>query len=135
MDKGELTGMLLIDLRKAFDLVDREVSSVSLFERLDWLLIDLCIKYLEVIQVYNILDGSCPEYLKGFIKSVDHGRNTRNSNNTNMLKVTKTNLKIGEKSFKFKASDLWNGLKTLKIAHCTVNPGQWQFWGVYEDIG
>ncbi len=25
MDKGELTGMLLIDLRKAFDLVDHEL--------------------------------------------------------------------------------------------------------------
>ncbi len=34
----------------------------------------------------NILDVSCPEYLKGFIKLVDHGRNTRNSNNTNILK-------------------------------------------------
>ncbi len=42
-------------------------------------------------------------YLKGFIKLVDLGRNvnTRNSNNTNILKVPKTNLKLGEKSFKF----------------------------------
>ncbi len=54
--------------------------------------------------------GSCPEYLKGFIKLVDHGRNTCNSNNTNILKVPKTNLKLGEKSFKFRASALWNGL-------------------------
>ncbi len=48
--------------------------------------------------------------LNGFIKLVDHGRNTRNSNNTNKLKVPKTNLKLGEKSFKFRASVLWNGL-------------------------
>ncbi len=83
----------------------------ALFERLDWLPIDLCIKYFEGIQEYNILDGSCPEYLKSFIKLVDHGRNTHNSNNTNILKVPKTNyLKLGEKSFKFTASALWNGL-------------------------
>ncbi len=69
---------------------------IHLFERLDWLPIDLCIKYFEGIQVYNILDGSCPGYLKGFIKLVDHGRNTRNSNTTNILKVPKTNLKLGE---------------------------------------
>ncbi len=87
-------------------------TSVSLFERLDWLPIDLCIKYFEGIEVYNILDGSCPEYLKGFIKLVDHGRNTCNSNNTNILKVPNTNLKLGEKSFKFRASALWNGLNT-----------------------
>ncbi len=67
-------------------------------------------KIFEGIQVYNILDGSCPEYLKGFIKLFDHVRNTRNSNNTNILKVPKTNLKLGEKSFKFRASALWNGL-------------------------
>ncbi len=66
----------------------------------------LCIKYFEGIQVYNILDGSCPEYLKGFIKL---NRNTCNSNNTNILKVPKTNLKFREKSFKFRASALWNG--------------------------
>ncbi len=29
--------------------------------------IDLRIKYFEGIQVYNILDGSCPEYLKGLL--------------------------------------------------------------------
>ncbi len=64
-----------------YDVYDyREVTSVSLFERLDWLPIDLHIKYFEGIQVYNILDGSCPEYLKGFIKLVDHGRNTRAKN-------------------------------------------------------
>ncbi len=67
----------------------REVSSVSLFERLDWLPIDLRIKYFEGIQVYNILDGSCPEYLKDFIKLIDNGRNTHNSNNTNILKCQK----------------------------------------------
>ncbi len=88
----------------------REVSSVSLFERLDWLPIDLCLKYFEVIQVYNILDGSCPEYQKDFIKLVGHGRNTCNSNNTDILKVPKTNLKLGKQSFKFRASALWNGL-------------------------
>ncbi len=77
---------------------------VSLFERLDWQTIDLRIKYFEGIQVYKILDGSCPEYLKGFIKLVDHG------NNTNILKMPKTNLKLVEKSFKFRASALWNGL-------------------------
>ncbi len=44
---------------------------------------------------------STTEYLKGFIKLADHGRNTRNSNNTNILKVPKTNLKLREKSFKF----------------------------------
>ncbi len=59
--------------------------------------------------MYNILDDSCPEYLKGFIKLDDHGRNTCNSNNTNILKVPKTNLKLGEKSFKSTASALWNG--------------------------
>ncbi len=97
--------------RSIYDVYDyRVVSSVSLFERLDWLPIDLCITYFEGIQVYNILYGSCPEYLKGFIKLVDHGRNTRNSNNTNILKVPKTNLKLGEISFKFRASALWNGL-------------------------
>ncbi len=59
--------------RSIYDVYDyREVSSVSPFERLDWLPIDICIKYFEGIQVYNILDGSCPEYLKGFIKLVDH---------------------------------------------------------------
>ncbi len=42
-------------------------SSVSLFERLDWLPIDLRLKYFEGIQVYNILHDSCPEYLKSFI--------------------------------------------------------------------
>ncbi len=53
--------------RSTYDVYDyREVSSVSIFERLDWLPIDLCIKYFEGIEVYNILDGSCPEYLKGF---------------------------------------------------------------------
>ncbi len=62
------------------------------------------VTYFEGIQVYNILDGSCPEYLKDFIKLIDHGRNTRNSNNTNILKVPKINLKLGEKSFKFRAS-------------------------------
>ncbi len=60
--------------------------------------------------MYNILDGSCPEYLKGVIKLIDHGRNTHNSNNSNILKVPKINLKLGEKSFKFRASALWNGL-------------------------
>ncbi len=85
--------------RSIYDVYDyREVWSVSLFERLDWLPIDLCIKYFEGIQVYNILDGSCPEYLKDFIKLIDHGRNTHNSNNTNILKVSKINLKLGEKS-------------------------------------
>ncbi len=29
---------------------------------------------------------------------------------TNILKVPKTNLKLGVKSFKFRASALWNGL-------------------------
>ncbi len=81
----------------------REVSSVSLFDRLDWLLLDHCIKYFEGIQVYDILDVSCPEYLKGFIKLVDHGRNTRNSNNTNILNVPKTNLKLGEKIFQIQS--------------------------------
>ncbi len=39
--------------RFIYDVYDcREVSSVSLFERLDWLPIDLCIKYFEGIQVY-----------------------------------------------------------------------------------
>ncbi len=83
---------------------------MSLFEWQDWLPIDLHIKYFEGIQVYNILDGSCPEYLKGFIKLVDHGRNTCNSNDINILKVPKPNLNLGEKSFKFRASALWNGL-------------------------
>ncbi len=87
---------------------------MSLFERLYWLPVDLRIKYFEGIQVYNILDGSCPEYLKDFIKLIDHGRNTHNSNNTNILKVPKINLKLGEKSFKFRASALWNGLN-IKI--------------------
>ncbi len=62
------------------------------------------------LQLYNILYSSYPECLKGFIKLVDHGRNTCNSNNTNILKVPKTHLKLGEKSFKFRASTLWNGL-------------------------
>ncbi len=44
------------------------ISLGNKFERLGWLPIDLHIKYFEGIQVYNILDGSCPEYLKGFIK-------------------------------------------------------------------
>ncbi len=60
--------------------------------------------------MYNILDGSCPEYLKSFIRLVDHVRNTRNSNNTNILKVPKTNLNLGEKSFKFRALAFWNSL-------------------------
>ncbi len=38
------------------------------------------------------------------------GGNTYNSNNTNILKVPKVNLKLGEKSFKFRASALLNGL-------------------------
>ncbi len=84
--------------RSIYDVYNyKEVASVSLFERLDWLPIDFYIKYFEGIQVYNILGGSCPEYLKGFIKLVDHGRNTCNSNNTNILNVPKTNLKLGEK--------------------------------------
>ncbi len=58
----------------------------------------------------NILNGSCAEYLKGFIKLVDHWRNIYNGNNTNILKVPKTNLKLGQKFFKFRASALWNGL-------------------------
>ncbi len=82
---------------------------MSLFERLDWLPIDLHIQHFEAIQVYTIPDGSCPEYLKGFIKLVDHWRNTRNSNNTNMVKVPKTNIKIGKISLKFRAPALWNG--------------------------
>ncbi len=90
--------------RSKTDVYDyREVSCVSLFERLDWLPIDLHIKYFEVIQVYTILERSCLEYLKSFIKLVDHRRNTQNSNNTNMVKVPKTKLKIGEKSFKLKS--------------------------------
>ncbi len=40
--------------RSIYDVYDyREVSSVSLFERMDWLPIDLRIKYFEGIQVYN----------------------------------------------------------------------------------
>ncbi len=54
--------------RSIYDVYDyRKVSSVSLFERLDWLPIDLRTKYFEGIQVYNILDGSCTEYLKVFL--------------------------------------------------------------------
>ncbi len=76
--------------RSIYDVYDyREVSSVSLFERLDCLPIDLRIKYFEGIQVYNILDGYCPEYLKSFINLVDHGRNSHNSNNTNIFKSVK----------------------------------------------
>ncbi len=64
------------------------------------------------IDFYNgLIDyGSCPEYLQGFIKLVDHGRNTHNSNNTNILQVPQTNLKLEEKSFKLRASAHWNGL-------------------------
>ncbi len=97
--------------RSIYDVYDyREVSSVCLFVRLHWLPIDLHINIFEDIQVYNILNHSCPEYLKGVIKLVDHGRNTHISNNITILKVPKTNLKLGEKSFKFRASPLWHGL-------------------------
>ncbi len=62
--------------------------------------------------MYNILDGSCPEYLKDFIKLINHGRNTRNSNNTNILKVPKINLKLGEKTHQ---SICPNGLKARAV--------------------
>ncbi len=59
--------------RSILDMYDYDTPTVTLFKRLDWLPIDIRIKYFEGIQVYNIIHGNCPRYLKDSIIFINHG--------------------------------------------------------------
>ncbi len=96
--------------RSIMDIYDyTEVPTIELFKQLDWLPIDARINYFEAIQVYNILNGNCPDYMKDLVTPVNHNVNTRSSS-SHLLQVPKTKLKTGQRSFSYRAAVLWNKL-------------------------
>ena len=86
-----------------------EVPSIELFRELDWLPIDARVNYFEALQVFNIINGNCPDYMKDFIKPVTRSINTRSAN-SQLLEVPRTKLKTGQRSFGYRAAVLWNSL-------------------------
>ncbi len=79
--------------RSILDISDYDTPTVTLLKKLDWLPIDVRIKYFEGIQVYNIIHGYCPRYLKDSIIFINHGVNTRRNANNNVLQISITKLK------------------------------------------
>ncbi len=77
---------------------------------MDWLPIDIRIMYFEGIQVYNIIHGNCPRYLKDSIIIINLGGNTRRNANNNVLQIHITKLKPGQRTFKYRAANFWNQL-------------------------
>ncbi len=66
------------------------------------------------------------QYLKDAIICINHGVNTRKNANNNELQIPVRKLKTGQKTFKYRASMLWNKLdkkvKTLQIlTHLSIN--------------
>ncbi len=88
--------------RSIMDIYDyTEVPTIVLFKQLDWLPIDARINYFEAIQVYNILNGNCPDYMKDLVTPVNHNVNTRSAS-SQLLQVPKTKLKTGHAREKFR---------------------------------
>ena len=96
----------ILDVRVYMD--NKHTSTVKLFERLQWLPIDVRIKYYEGVQTYNIIHGNAQEYLSNSLNYMTHDMNTRNSQKSHVLLPPRTKLKTGQRAFKFRAATLWN---------------------------
>ena len=98
-------GRSILEVRKCTD-----ISSMELFKRLEWLPVDSRIEYFEGVQMYNIVHGNCPQYLRDMIQPVDsvHSRSTRESKQK--LYVKKANLVTGQRAFSIRGPMLWNSI-------------------------
>lgn len=76
------------------------VPSTQLFKILNWMPVDVRIKYFEGVQMYNIFHATAPKYLCNLFTNIqtDHGYNTR-SRERNDLKVPSFRLTTGQRSF------------------------------------
>ena len=109
--------------RSILDIKDkREQSTVTIFQRLGWLPIDERIKYFKLVQMYNIMNGYCPTYLKTSVELVSnvHSRVTRQST-SDKLYVPRYKTNTGKKTFKYTGTILWNGLNTDITSAQTVD--------------
>ena len=95
--------------RSILDVYDTDTPTVTLFKELNWVPVDVRIKYFEGIQVYNIIHGNCPRYLRDSVDIVNHGANTRNTVKDTLI-VPQVKLVTGQRSFRYRAALLWNQL-------------------------
>ena len=105
--------LLKIFGRSILDVKDkRQISTVSLFQKLGWLPLNERIKYFKCVQMYNIMRESSPHYLKSNFKLVSsvHERCTRQSI-ANKLYIPRFKTNYGKQTFKYTGAVLWNELK------------------------
>ncbi len=103
----KMFGRSILDVKKAKDR-----SSLDIFKTLNWLPVDSRINYFEGIQMYKIVNGDCPQYMKNMIKSVHkvHNVNTRWREDSKNLYIRRTNLETGKRAFDVRGPTLWNNL-------------------------
>ena len=98
--------------RSILDVRDvRQSCTVQLFKELDWLPIDIRIKYFETLQMFNIVHGTAPSYLKDLFTPVNrvHSYYTRN-NQANTFYIPRYVSTMGQRSFRYRGATIWNKL-------------------------
>ena len=99
-------GRSILNIRKATD-----IDTKTLFTTLNWLPIDEHIKFVQLVQMWKIINNQAPLYLQDNFTTVRqiHDKQTRQNTKT-QLYVPKYKLDYGKRTFKYIGSTLWNGL-------------------------
>ena len=87
-------------------------SATEMLKVLHWLPVRRRIDYKIATLCYGFFDNSLPQYLSKEISLYKPSRNLRSSNDERIFKVPKTNLKLGERAWRFAAPTVWNALPT-----------------------
>jgi len=82
-----------------------DYPSASVFKRLKWLTFRERSLYHKNILMFKCLHAMCPQYLSSVFEKIDHGYNTRQSDD---LKVVKCHTNMGKRSFKCDGANSWN---------------------------
>ena len=89
---------------------NRRDDAALLLYQLHWLPVCQRIRYKAASIVYKCVEESAPSYLQDLLSLQQHKRTLRSSSDPLLLKIPRTRLKAGEKSFSFFGPSTWNSL-------------------------
>lgn len=100
--------------------VGRRVDATPLIQTLHWLPVQKRIVYKVVLYIFKALNNLAPPYLAEQFSVYVPARSLRSAMDTNRLVVPRSNLTIGDRSFKVTAAKAWNSLPIhLRTAQST----------------
>ena len=94
-------------IRYILGLPNKQHLDFAHFKKLKYLNVEKRVEYLTLCNMYSIVNGSCPDYLKDLIQFKSHHHYTRKSTKSVFQEHIGSN---GKLSFYYNGSKLWNDL-------------------------